>query len=240
MIQINLLPDVKQELISARRKRNTVISISILAAMVSGGIVLILAILIGAQVGRDVLAQNAINDEYKKLSSVEDLNNLVTIQNQLTKINALHDTKSVDSRVFAVLQVINPAEPNTVKFTNVNISPADNKLTLEGTAAGGYSALEALEKTIDNTKFQYVPSGSDKVSEPLANEVNVTDRSFGEDGNGQKVLSFKMEITYHENLFSNLAKSVQIVGPAQKIDVTDSRVRVPSSLFGTPAKTENQ
>jgi hypothetical protein len=240
MIQINLLPDVKQQLIAVRRTRNMVISMSIFVALAAGGVVLLLALLVGVQLGRDKLAQDTIKSEYAKLSEVKDLNNLVTIQNQLTKIDALHANKSVDSRIFAVLQVVNPAAPNTVKFTNVTITPEEKKLVLEGTADGGYSALEGLEKTIGNTKIEYTLDGqSTAQSDPLANEVIVTERSYGEDSDGKKVLSFKMEVTYQDQLFTNTAKSVRIVGPTQKIDVTDSRVRVPESLFGSPVKKEN-
>lgn len=238
MIQINLLPDVKQQLISARRTRNTVISISILAAMIAGGIVALMLILLGVQATRNGIADSDIKKEFAKLSAVDDLSDMVTIQNQLTKINGLNDNKSMDSRVFAVLQVINPAEPNNVQFTNVTITPEENKLVLEGKTAS-YSALEALEKTIHNTKLSYATKDdSTQKSEDLATDVVVLQRNFGEDSDGSKVVTFQMEVTYHDLLFSNAAKNVKIEGAAQKIDVTDSRVRVPESLFGTPVETE--
>ncbi len=241
MIQINLLPDVKQQLISARKTRNMVISFAIFAGLASGGLVLLLGLLLGVQAARNIDAENQIKSEYAKLSQVSDLSNLVTIQNQLANIDQLHDNKSIDSRLFSVLQAINPAEPNNVQFLSVTISPEENILEIEGTAAGGYPALEALEKTILNTKFEYTSADSEDntvISEPLASSLSTPDKTFGESESGGRVLRFKMIVTYHEQLFKNTSKTAQVNAPTQKIDVTDSRIRIPESLFGTDIKKE--
>lgn len=242
MIQINLLPDVKQQLIAARRTRNLVVSASILAGLVGGGLILLLVLLLGAQVLREELADNKIKDEYAKLSSVEDIDDLVTIQNQLTQIDTLHDQKIIGSRMFLALQAINPGGDNAVQFTSAEVSPSDMTMTLEGTASAGFPALEALEKTIKNTKFEYSLSdsedGSETVSESFADTVTTVQQSYGESSDGSRVLIFSIVIDHNDNLFSNTAKNARIVAPTQEIDVTDSRTRIPASLFGQAATSE--
>lgn len=239
MIQINLLPDVKQEYLRARRTRNLAISVSIIVGLAAGGVVALMTIILLGQFGLERLADNSIDSEYSKLSSNENLSELVTLQNQLDLISSQHESKSVDSRMFGVLQAVNPQSPNDVRFSSVQLDPANLTLTLEGVAANGYPAVEALTKTILNTKFEY-KSGEDQMSEPIASQVSLGESNFGEDSDGARVLRFTMIVSYHEQLFVNSAKSVNIVGPTSKIDVTDSRIGVPDSLFTAPIEDEEE
>src|ERR1044072_6732800 len=109
MIEINLVPDVKQELIKAQRVRASVVSISILVGMAAVGVVVVLAIWVFAvQTARSVITDNTIKSESDKLSKVADVSNTLTIQNQLSKLTAMHDEKSIDSRIFDILTTITP------------------------------------------------------------------------------------------------------------------------------------
>lgn len=49
MIEINLIPDVKQEFLRAQRMRNAAVSFSIMIGIIAAGIVGFLALLLGAQ-----------------------------------------------------------------------------------------------------------------------------------------------------------------------------------------------
>ena len=87
MIEINLIPDVKQELLRAQAQRNIVISASIVLAIAAGAVVVLVALYVFG--GQKLLMDNAnkkIDKEYATLSSVEDLDRLLTIQNQLKKV----------------------------------------------------------------------------------------------------------------------------------------------------------
>lgn len=237
MIQINLLPDVKQEYLRARRTRNLTISVSILTGLAAGGIVVLLALALGAQAAREFAADNSIKNEYEELSSVDNLSELVTLQNQLSMISSQHEGKSMDSRLFSFLQVVNPRSPNNVQFSGVNLSPTGSTLKLEGSTSGGYPAVEALSKTIMNTKLEYVVD-QERTSEPIASKVSIIDTGIGEDSTGKRVLRFEVIVSYHEQLFVNTSKGVKIVGPDRRIDVTDSRVGVPDSMFTAPVQQE--
>lgn len=240
MIQINLLPDVKQEYLRARRMRNTVVSSAIIAGIASGALVVLLLIARGVQVGLEMAADSGIKDEYSKLSAVEDLSELVTLQNQLKTIGSQHDNKSMDSRLFRVLQAINPKSPNDVQFTAVVLDPGESLLTLEGVAERGYPAVETFTKTIDNTTIEYKLSDDGELTtEAIANKVSIGETSFGQNSQGQRVLRFEVFVDYNELLFSNQAKSLRVQSPDRSVDVTDSRIGVPDSLFTSAIKEED-
>jgi hypothetical protein len=230
MIEINLVPDVKQELIKAQRVRASVVSIAILVGMVSIGIVVVLAIWVFAiQTARGVLSDNTIKNESQKLSKVEDISNTLTIQNQLSKLADMHDNKSIDSRIFDILTTINPSDPNTVAITNLSLDSSGKTIKIEAQAVNGYPALDVFKKTINATTFQFTQDGQ-KQSVPLASGMSDSDRSYGEDASGAKVLRFTLTFTYPDQLFSRTAQDATIVAP-EHANATDSFLGVPQSLF---------
>lgn len=241
MIQINLIPDVKREYLKARRMRDVAISFSILVSIVAIGLVVVLAMFLSIQAAREFFADQNIDTEYEKLSSVEDLGNMVTIENQLSLISAQHHSKTITSRLFSVLQAINPATPNNVQFTSVTLIPEDGRLNFEGLADGGYNAVETLVKTIQNTEVRYT-TGSDStiISEQFSTDVELGQTSYGTSADNKKVLSFKMSVYCLQDLFTNRIKDVNVVGPTKTTDVTDSKLRVPASLFSVPVVDEEE
>lgn len=247
MIQINLIPDVKKEYLRAQRTRNLAVSISILVGIAAAGLVVILGIILGGQYVVSDFMKGRIDDEYQKLASVEDLPELLTIQHQLEVLPDQHLNSMRTSRLFNVLSAINPEAPNNVTFSTVELDPESTLVTLEGNADGGYPAVEALKKTIERTTFEYRENGSDEVQTvPMASNVGIESTSFGEDNSGSRVLRFTMSFKYADKLFSNQAKGVPgaqgapVTSPVRRIDVTDSQVRVPDSLFQSSAESEEE
>lgn len=237
MIEINLIPDVKQQYLKARKMRNLAITFSILAGLAAAAVVVVAVLFLLVQMGREKLADDAIKKEYEQLSGVTDLSNLVTIQNQLSLISGQHQSKSVDSRLFGFLQSINPSAPNNVRFTSVKLDPTTSLLTLEGVAGAGYPAVEALKKTIANVTLEYRETAGGEVQKiPVADEVEVGQTSYGQTSDGQRVLRFTLTLKYPDALFTNKALDARLVTPTRKIDVTDSRLQVPDSLFSKPAR----
>lgn len=230
MIEINLVPDVKQELIKAQRVRASVISLSIIVGIGAVGIVVVLALWVfGVQAARGLISDNTIRDESKKLSSVEDISNTLTIQNQLSKIGQLHDNKNIDSRIFGILSTINPPAPNRVAITSLSLDSDSKTITIEAQAANGYPALEVFKKTIHATTFSFSKDGTTGTV-PLASNMSDSDRSYGEDASGVKVLRFALSFTYPDELFSRTSQNAQIIAPTKR-NATDSFLGVPKSLF---------
>lgn len=235
MIEINLVPDVKQELIRAQRVRNTVISVTILVGIASVAIIVLMAFyLFGVQTVRSVVADNRISDGTKKLNDVEDLTNTLTIQNQLEKLSEQHSTKNIDSRVFAILTAINPSAPNEIVISSAKVDSETKTVTIEGQAANGYEAAELFKKTILSTKMNYTDESGDKQSVKLTKDVSTSDISYGEDASGKKVLRFTMSFVYPDELFALSSRDASIERPDRQ-NVTDSFLRIPQSLFSERA-----
>lgn len=240
MIEINLLPNVKRELLKTRAMRNRVISISFLVGGASIAAVVVLALILGSQFAAEAVQNRVIKDRNDKLMAVEDLNKVVTIQNQLTKINEQHSRKKINSRIFDVVTAVNPVTPNNVSFSDIKVNPESKTITLEGSAVNGYSALETLKKTILNTKVQ--TTDGDKSSEvSLTKEIKNGDTSFGENSEGKKVLQFSFSFEYAEELLAPANNgTVSVLTPTGKVDVTDSRQGIPDSLFKSNSKKQEK
>ena len=240
MIEINLLPNVKRELLKTRAMRNRVISISFLMGGASIAAVVVLVLILGSQIAAEAVQNGVIKDRNDKLMAVEDLNKVVTIQHQLTKINEQHSGKKLNSRIFDVVTAVNPVAPNNVSFSDIKVNPESKTITLEGSAVNGYSALETLKKTILNTKVQ--TTDGDKSSEvSLTKEIKDGDTSFGENSEGKKVLQFSFSFEYAEELLAPANNgTVSVLTPTGKVDVTDSRQGIPDSLFKSNSKKQEK
>ncbi|MFZ1258030.1 MAG: hypothetical protein WAQ25_01010 [Candidatus Saccharimonas sp.] len=235
MIEINLIPDVKQEFIRAQQIRNAAIGISVIVGLAAVTVVVALGIFLGGQTLTENTVRANIKKDYHTLSSVADIDNILTIQNQLASISVIHDKKSIDSRIFDVLTAISPAAPNDIKISSLRLDPKMKTLMIEGSASNGYSATETFRKLILNTTVES-GAGDKLVSIPLTDKVLMGETSYGEGANGGKVLRFSLSFVYPEGLFDNTRKDFRFVTPSDVTDVTDSRTRVPDSLFGEKAK----
>lgn len=230
MIEINLVPDVKQELIKAKRVRTFVISIAVLVGLAAIGVVILLAVyLFGVQNIRSALADNDIKNKSAQLADIDDLANTLTIQHQLTVLTQLHDTKNINSRFFDLLAAINPPAPNQITFSLAKIDSENGTIRFEGQAVNGYAAAEVLKKTILGTQISYKDDDTTKAV-PLTDSVETSDMSYGEDSSGKKVLRFTVTFPYSEEFFARNSKEAIILRPDRQ-NVTDSFLRLPESLF---------
>lgn len=230
MIEINLIPDVKQELIKAQRIRATVISFSILIGIIAAGAVTTLAVYaFPVQSLRNAVVDNDIKKGGEQLANVTDLSKTLTIQNQLTKISSLHDSAPLSSRIFDVLSAIIPPAPNDIQISDLSIDSTTNTITIDGQAAYGYTAVEVFKKTVEGAVVKYKNDSTDQQVR-LATNVETSNTSFGEDVTGARVLRFTMNFTYAPELFSPFSQNASVVITTQG-NATDSYLGVPKSIF---------
>lgn len=233
MIELNLLPNVKQASIRAQRVRNTVVSASIVLSVVVGGLAALLAsyVFVAQPV---VISRN--KDEIKKLhkefTGKEDITNAITLKNQVAAISDQYKNMNLTSRLFDTMSTIVPKGENAIRYKNIALDSAEKTITIEAEAKNGYSALETFKKTILNTKFEFMKDGADKrESVNLTDKISDGDRQLTENSEGEKVLRFQITFVYNDALFSRDSKDGQIVGPTER-NATDSTLSVPKSLFG--------
>ncbi len=233
MIEINLIPDVKQEFIRAKRTRTLVISGAVLVGVGSVAFVVLLAVyLFGVQTVRSGLISNDITAKSNQLKGIDDIDNTLTVQHQLTRLDELHNQKNLVSRLFNLLIAINPAPPDEVIFSKTTVDAETGTVTLEGQTSGRYNTADVLKKTILGTKISYTDSDDETQTESLTDDVLTSNLSFGEDSSGKKVLSFAMTFEYNPEFFARGSKNAIVIKPNRQ-NVTDSYVRLPDSLFGT-------
>ena len=229
MIEINLIPDVKQELLRAQRSRTTVVTFSIFTGIAAVGVVVLLLLYVyGAQTVRSLLADDAIARGNEQLSQIEDLSETLTIQNQLVQIDALNQTKKEESRIFEVLEAVLPPAPNQVQISNLSLDAETTSLVIEGQTPN-FETLEIFKKTIDGAVVTFTEEG-EEVSEKLANDISISDVSYGEDTNSNRVLRFTLSLTYPEVLFSAQVPNI-VIRLTNEGNVTDSFLGIPRSIF---------
>lgn len=234
MIELNLVPDVKQELIRAQRGRSMIISTAILAGLIALGIIALLSIYVFAvQSIRSAIADEMIKNENKNLTSVQDLSKVLTIQNQLTMVTDLRDQTKVTSRVFDVLRAVLPPAPNNVVISYLTFDSVNSRLVLEGQAARDFSVLEIFKKTIDGAVVEF-KSGDEDGQIKLASDISTSDVSYGEDSSGARVVRFTIGFVYPQELFSPTVSNV-VVKLTNAGNVTDSYLGVPRSIFADRA-----
>lgn len=237
MIEINLIPDVKRELLKAQRQRAVVISSSITVGIVAlAALALLLVYIFGAQTVRNALLDQGISDQDKNLSKVQGLSEMLTIQKQISVINKQADSRAIHSRTFEFLDTVVPAEPNKVQFSNVNINSEETSISLEGQTPR-YESMEIFKKTLERAVVLYKEDGEDKETRAVS-DISIAEVGYGEDTTGQRVVRFKVSFKYAEELFSSKNTFVAVAIKSDSgANVTDSRLGI-KDLFTEKAKDE--
>lgn len=185
MISLNLLPDVKKDLLRVRRERNLVVSISVVVVGASIGVLLLLSGTLGVLVATKALMENGIkNDEQtiKQAQKKKQLDKYITVQNQLKQIGKLKSDQQVYSRLMDYLTQLNPAAPNNVQISSAKIeAPAGSSgdtsssssssasadgitMTIEGKTTN-FSALDVYKNTLSKAQLNYEVEEEDTSSD---------------------------------------------------------------------------
>ncbi len=139
MVQFNLLPDVKLKFIKSQKTKRMVTAVSVIVSLASLG-VLAMALFTVYFVQKQMISSldTSIKKSNAELESIEDVDKILTVQNQLSTLTGLHESKPAVSRVFTYLQQTTP--------DRVSI----NKLTIDFEA--GTIAFGGVAPTLDDVK----------------------------------------------------------------------------------------
>lgn len=222
MIQFNLLPSVKLEYVKAKRNKRTTLLVS---SIVAGSAFLIfIMLLVGVQVIQKNYSKSLSEDiktESAKLTGTKDLNKILTIQNQLASLPALHDQKPVATRLLDYVKQITPAKVST---SSMNVDFDTQDITISGSA----DSISTINKFVDTLKFTgYKAVNNTTKEEKTGNAFSaVVLSSFGRDNKGA---SYQVAFKFDKEIFLGNNK-VTLVVPAGKI-TTRSETEKPESLF---------
>jgi hypothetical protein len=233
MIQINLLPDVKASYVKAERTKKTVITLTIIICAVAFGIVGMLGFVVyGAQGIALNQAQDDINKKVTELKSVQDLDKILTIQNQLGSLDTLHDSKPITTKLANYLQQTTPVG---VRIDTIAVNFADSTVQVTGNAPN----LEVVNKYVDTLKFTQLKKGEVAEGEELPRAFSaVVLSSFSKN---ESETTYDITYKFDPSLFDSQAGEVAILVPA--IITTRSQTEAPlTDIFklNEPQPRDNQ
>ncbi len=190
MVQFNLLPDIKLQYIKAQRTRHLVAFVATMASVISIGLLLLaLFFVYGVQKQLIRNLDNKIAKSSSSLKKVEDVDKILTIQNQLSSLTTLHEGKPTASRVFGYLQKTTPGQ---VSLNKLQLDFSTSTITVGGTAP----SLDAVKVYADALKTAKYTVGSDTTKTSAFTEVVLT--SFSRDDKGA---SFTITAKFSADLF---------------------------------------
>lgn len=228
MIQLNLLPDVKKEYLKAQRTKATVIGVAILITMASVGLTLLLASIVYlAQPGIIALSQRQIDSRAEEVQNVQDIDKYLTLQNQLSALPGLHDQTVSYSRLFDFLKILNPAPPNEVQLTSLDINNESTTITMEG-QTDGFKSFSVFEDTLANAKLTYTDQNNEKQTIDLfvPGGISVNDQSLS-DTDGESSLTFSLQAIYNPEVFApginNLKLDIPNIRTSQSVGEAPNR-----------------
>lgn len=194
MFEINLVPDVKAEMIKAQKKRNLVFFISVAVSAVAAGLVLIL---LSVKIGQDVKIgsqDKQLEQMSSTLEKYDGLEELLTVQKQLSDLETIANNKTVLSRVFTVLYSILPSGEDTISISSLDINLGTSEISFDGQANAGastdgidYRVLESFTKSITLMKYdygRYVDKNNNEIPTMCIFEADASGNAFrDQDGN---------------------------------------------------------
>lgn len=228
MIQLNLLPDVKKEYIHAERMKTKVIGIAIMVTLGAAGLSIVLASIVYAvQPGLIGLKTKDIKSKSEQLRSVEDIEKYLTIQNQLRVLPELHNDKALYSQLLDYLKVLNPAPPNNVRLTSLQVDYENKSIFFNGTT-NGFEAFTVFQDTLRNAELTYKGAdGSESKGKLFADRgVRIQNQALS-NALGKQELIFSIEAKYSDIAFNPMYTSTKVTVP---------NIKTTQSITGTPGR----
>lgn len=227
MIQINLIPDIKREFLKAQRAKAFFITTAFLVSAACVGLIVLLSLFVfGVQGRHSANLKRDIDQKLTEIQSADDIDKILTIQNQLITLPELHAQSPEASRIFDYFpQLI----PDKIDLNKIRIAHGD--------AAVGQPAVLELDGV--GSDFKNVNTFADA----LKNAVYTTKNGQGEtraftevklDGIGRddKDTTFSIEAKFDPVIFKSNVEGFKLKVP--KIQSSPSVTERPSSLFTKP------
>ncbi|MBR2726026.1 hypothetical protein IKE87_02040 [Candidatus Saccharibacteria bacterium] len=161
--EINLVPDIKYEMIKTLKLRNFIFFLCIVVSIASISIAAVFGSIMGGQQLALDSKKSTIKNLSDKIDSFADLSEYLTIRNQIGDINTLSDNKKVFSRTFDILTALIPTGPDTITISSldVNLSGEVPTLAFEAHADAGtdpyidYNVLDSFKKSMAYMRYDY-------------------------------------------------------------------------------------
>lgn len=188
--EINLVPDVKTEMIRMQKIRNLVFFICLVVVIGSGAVT---AILGSIKVAQDLTMSG--QDEHlknlsKKITSYEELPEFLTVQNQLRGIAEIEDKQKVLSRALIFFAALQDVGIDKVQASELSVDLTSTTLTFDAQADAvkddiDYRVLEAFIKRTNLMSFdygRYVDAEGKEIPSRCLQEYDLNNKMYEENG----------------------------------------------------------
>ena len=170
MYEINLVPDVKAQLLQKQRMRNLVIFVSIIVAVAAAGVVALLGSIV---TGQNIAMANQDKEIECRLEGADDcdssygtailkianINEFLTIQDQMSKLSEVNENRMMLSRVFGLLDVILPTGDEEVGVSEMVVDLQNSTLNFDAQGNSksniDYKALEVFKSTVALSYYDF-------------------------------------------------------------------------------------
>ncbi|MBP6042130.1 hypothetical protein KA529_03865 [Candidatus Saccharibacteria bacterium] len=157
MINVNLIPDSKLAGIKAKRSKQAVQSLSMIVIIASVALPVVLFIFDFALTKAIDSKQNKIDDLVTKFETEEDVQRILTVQNQL---NALPEAEANSFKMTNLLSVIEHSTPKNVGLLGISTLNVDGTFAFQANAESIQAANEFID-TLDSIEIVAVNESGD-------------------------------------------------------------------------------
>ena len=193
MIQFNLLPDVKKEYVKAKRTKRLIYSASLVVSAAAVGVTIVMFTFVhGLQKKQIDDKTNEIANAAAEIQATPNLNRILTLQNQLSLLPTLHESKPQSSRLFDYITFMTPKE---VAVSSLDVDYEDSMITIKGTA----DKLVTVNKFVENIKaVRYASVGASEDEEKFPYSEVQTELTGDNDGANYEI-NFEFDPTIFDN-----------------------------------------
>lgn len=232
MIQLNLLPDLKKEFIQAQKAKALVITVAIFVTLGAIGVSALLFVYVTfVQQFQVTLASDDIARKLKDLKDIPDVDKYLTVQNQLSSLPELHDSKGSYKRLFDFLAVVNPSAPNNITLNELRVSTEEKSVVFTGTTAS-FETLNTFVDTLKNVEISFKQNGQgDKVTDKIFEQVLVQSADIVR-SNSQTVVGFTVKTVYKDAAFD--IRNTEMTAKVPNITTTPSVTESPQLFNNRP------
>jgi Tfp pilus assembly protein PilN len=196
-VQFNLLPDSKLTLNRNLHTKRLVFSIATIVSLVSVALLVVLLLFVDG-VQKKLMSDAAKNVD-KSSQQLKNLNveRIITVQNQLQALPALHQNKHVTSRIFTYLPKITPSN---VSINQLTLDLTKNTMIISGTT----DSQKTINTFIDTLKYATFTAGPQSSPAPAFQQVVESGFSLNAGSVG-----YTINMQFDPKLFTNSAKDAQ-------------------------------
>lgn len=220
MIQVNLLPDLKQQYLKAQQIKHLVVVAAVLASLISLIILAMLFLYVQVvQPRHQANLQRDIDSGLSELKSKEDGVKIVTVQGVLEQVPALQDKKPLTSQLFTYLTNVTP---KGVSYSELRLDLINNTLSLTGQA----NALEQTNELANNLKsasFSYSQNDAQQSLQPFSRVV-FTSLGKSDQTSASKSVAFQLSMTIDPILFNQGVSNAKL-----SVDAASEKLLLPSA-----------